>query len=533
MKFLRITLLLAALSLLSKILGLLRIVVFSNRLGPGREFDIYVAAFRLPDFIFNLLILGTLSVAFIPVFIEYLSRSKQESAKISSTIFNFTFLVMAALAGAGILLADHLVGLIVPGFASADRAETARLTRILMLSPLFFGLSSVLTSVLHSFKKFFLAAVAPLIYNLSIIGGVLYLYPRFGIPGIAWAVVCGAALHFALQFPKAYLLGLRPFAYFDLHHEGVKKIAKLFLPRLFGMDLGQISLLLASIFGSFFASGTLSVMYIAYDLEMVPVGIFAISFAIAAFPPLSEFASARDFTGFKKFFSQTAVQILFVIIPLSVLMLLLRAQIVRLIPGALQGTKFTFEDTRLAAETLGFFALSLFAQALVPLLARCFYALQNTIIPVISGLAAGVVNIVLVYFLRHVERPFIFALGFSAAAVIQMVILLVILHRRLSGLDDEFLLLRLVKISVAAVLMGIATYLTLYIVAPLVDMRTYFGILIQTISALAVAVITYLGAGLLIGLPETRGLVAIAKTWLFKFTRPVTTALVDMFTDVK
>lgn len=534
MTLLKATILIAVLTILSKILGAARQAVFAHTFGAGQQIDIYVAAFRVPDLLFNLLILGTLSVAFIPVFVEYLERDKKEALEIASTIFNVTAVGMAIVAFAGIFLSPVLVKVLVPGFTAAAKAQTAFLTKILMLSPFLFSLSSVLTSVLQSFKKFFLAAVAPLFYNLSIIGGVLFLYPRFGISGLAWGVVLGAFLHFVIQFPSSLRLGLRPFRFWSLSHAGVRKIARLFVPRIFGIELGQISLLAASVLASFQVSGSLAVFYYAYDLETVPLGVFAISFAIAAFPTMAEFFGKGELTALRRFFAGTAVQVLFLMVPISVLVLLLRAQIVRLILGAGSDTHFTFADTRLTAQTMGFFALSLFAQSMVPLLARMFYAMQNTVIPVLSGLAGAVVNIVLaVVFFRMSAGPQGLALAFTIAITVHMAIMFVILHKRLDGLEDEFLLLRIIKISVAAIVMAVATFVTLYVVAPLVNMQTYWGVAVQTLVALVVAVMTYFGAGLIIKLPEARQVLAILKDRFSKFSRPVTAAIVSMFTDFR
>ncbi len=533
MTFLRTTVLIAVLSVLSKLLGAVRQAVFAHQFGAGQEMDIYVAAFRIPDLLFNLLILGTLSVAFIPVFVEYLRRDEQEAEKIASTIFNLALLMMGGFVLLGIFLSPLLVKLVVPGFSIAAQEKTAILTRILLLSPLFFTLSSIVTSILHSHKRFFLAAVAPLVYNLAIIFGVVFLYPRLGLAGLAWGVVFGAFLHFLLQFSQAFRFGLRPFKYFALSHPGVKKIGKLFLPRIIGMDLGQISLLVAAIISSFQKPGSLSVFYFAYDLETVPLGIFAVSFAIAAFPTMSEYFSKKDIAGFKSFFSVTFVQILFLIIPISVWTLLLRAQIVRLILGAGQGTHFSFEDTRLTAQALGYFVLSLFAQSLIPLLARSFYAFQNTVIPVIVGLVSAAVNIVLAVMLTRFAGPVIMALAFSIASLLNMLLLLWALHGRLGDLNDEFLIVRTAKISIASMLMGIATYATLYAVAPLVNMQTYLGILVQTVSALIVATLVYLASGLFIRLPESRGVILVLKSWFSKFSRPVVSVFVNTFTDLK
>ncbi len=530
---LRATVLIALMGLLSKLLGLVRQMVFAHALGAGAEVDIYVAAFRIPDLLFSLLILGTLSVAFIPVFVEYLSRDHWQAFTLASTIFNLTFIGMAVLGVVGFFVAPWFVQILVPGFDQVAKMQTVTLTRILLLSPLLFSLSTVLTSILHSFQRFFLAALAPLFYNFALILGIIFWYPRWGLKGIVWGAVLGAFLHLLIQVPSAVRLGLKPFRYLLLHHEGVRKVLKLFIPRIFGIDLGQVSLLVASVLGSSLGAGSLAVFYYGYDLNMVPLGIFAISFAVASFPTMAKYFTKKDLAGFKSFFAKTAVQVLFLIIPISVLLLLLRAQIVRLIFGAGEGTQFTFTDTKLTAQTLGFFALSLFAQSLVPLLARAFYALQNTVIPVVSGLLASGVNILLAYvFTRFWEAPSI-ALAFSIAITLHMLIMLAILHRRLRGLDDDFLLIRIIKISVASVMMGITAYLTLYAVAPLVNMQTYVGILIQTFSALTVASVTYLLSGLLIKLQETRQLMDILRAWFFKFTRSFSSAITDMFTDLR
>lgn len=531
--FLWTTALIGIFSILAKLLGLARDFVFANRFGAGEIVDIYVAGFRVPDLVYSLLVMGTLSVAFIPVFVRYLGQDKKEAFVIASTIFNLTFLVMGLIALLGLLYAPILVKLIVPGFSQEASLKTAALTRILMLSPLLFSLSSVLTSVLHSFKRFMLAAIAPLFYNAAIIFGVLFVYPRYGLSGIAWAVVGGAFLHFLLQFPSAFRLGLRPFRDFALRHAGVKKIGKLFVPRIFGIDLGQISLLSTSVIGSFLAPGSIAIFYFAYNLETVPLGIFALSFAITSFPVMTEYFAKNDVVGFKNFFSRTTVQLSFLIIPMSILMLLLRAQIVRLILGAVQNTHFTFGDTRLTAQALGFFALSLFAQSLVPLLGRCFYAMQNTIIPVVSGLFSTAFNIGLAVVFAHYAGAAYLALAFSIAITLHMLIMLLILRHRLGDLNDNFLILRILKISAASVIMGIATFVTLYLVAPLVNMQTYLGVTIQTIAASIVALATYLGAGFLINLPEAHQLLTILRNWFFKFTRPITTAISNTFTGLK
>lgn len=521
MTVVRTALAISVLTLAAKALGIARQGIFAHTFGVGREIDIYVAAFRLPDLILNLLIMGTLSAAFIPVFVQLLQKNRSAAFETASSIFNFTLFLVGVFAIGAYFLSPWLVPMIVPGFDSVETARTLELAKILLLSPIFFALSAVLTGVLHSHKRFFLAATAPLFYNLAIIAGVYILYPRLGLPGLAWGAVVGSVLHFVIQLPTVWRLGLRPLAKISFT-EPVKKIVKLFLPRVFGLDLGQISMFATAVIGSSLATGSLAVFYYAYDLQIAPFGLLVVPFAVAAFPTMSEYLSKNDLRGFKDFFSTSVVQVLFLIIPVSVFLLLLRAQIVRLILGAGEDTRFDFAATKLTAQALGFFALSLFAQSLIPFLARSFYALQNTVIPVLAGLIGGAVNIVLAILFTKVAGPDTLALAFSIAVVINMLILLFVLHYKLGGLNDEFLILRTVKIATASVIMAVAVYITLYTVAPLVDMQTYAGVLAQTMAAVVAAVLTYVLAGLFIGLPETGQLLRVMQMWFKKVLRGLT-----------
>jgi len=512
MTVVRSAVVISLLTLVAKAIGIFRQTVFAHTFGAGRDIDIYVAAFRLPDLILNLLIMGTLSAAFIPVFVGVLQKDRKKATEVASTIFNLTLLMMLVFSLAGYAASPWLVKIIVPGFDANDYARTLELTRILMIAPVFFGLSAVLTGILQANKRFVLAAFSPIFYNLAIIGGVYLLFPKMGLPGLAWGAAIGAATHFLIQLPAVLRTGLRPLSVFKIGAE-VKKIVKLFVPRVLGLDLGQISMFFTAIIGSTLASGSLAVYSYAYDLQIAPLGLLVVPFAVAAFPTMSEYLNKNDLTGFRNFFAKSVTQMLYIIIPGSVLMLLLRAQIVRLILGAGQNTQFDFAATRMTAQALGFFALSLFAQALTPLLARSFYALHNTIIPVITGVIAAVVNIVLAYLFTRIAGPETLALAFSIAAVVNMFILLIILHRKIGGLNDDFLVFRSLKIIVASIVMAAVVYLTLYSVAPFVDMQTYAGVLAQTVIACIAAAVSYFVCGLLVSLPETKQVFKSLSSW--------------------
>jgi putative peptidoglycan lipid II flippase len=516
----RATVIIAVFSLLAKILGLARDAVFSNRFGTSTVIDAYFAAFRIPDFVFNLLILGTFSVAFIPVFSEWLMKDRKQAYKLVSSILNVTLLMMAVLSLLALIFINPLVKAIAPGFTGEAFELTKTFTKIFLLSPIFLSLSSITSSVLNTFKRFTLVAVAPVLYNLSIIFGVVFLYPRMGDVGLAVGVIIGAFLHFAIQIPQMLTLGFKYLPVIDFHHPGFIKFWKLYWPRIFSMGTGQVTFLVVSIFGSFLGTGALSSFYYANNLQSVFLSIFAISASLAVFPLLSDLYNQNDEGKFKDVVAKTAIQILYFIIPLSVLMLIMRAQVVRLVLGIGQGTSFTFANTRVVALTLGIFAVSLFAQALIPLFTRAFYARQNTKIPVVIGLITIAVNIIATYFLSKSFGIPGMAMAFSLTSIINLMLLIMELHHKIGHIHDEYLIINSLKIVISSGVGGIATFISLYIIAPMVDMSTYWGVFIQALGAGLVGIGVYLAASWVVGLNETHDLIKLTRSMLSKFARP-------------
>lgn len=514
------TVIIAVFSLLAKALGLVRDIVFSHEFGRSMVIDAYFAAFRIPDFIFNLLILGTFSVAFIPIFSEQLMKDKQSSSKIASSIINYTLSGILLLCLLGLIFINPLVKMIAPGFTGEVFNLTRTFTIIFLLSPIFLTLSSIVSSLLNVYKRFALVSLAPVVYNLSIIFGVLVLYPKWGIAGLAFGVVLGAVLHFAVQLPQLFRLGFRYSLSFNRKLAGFTKFWELYWPRIFSMGTGQVTLIVATYFGSFLAAGSLSAFYYANNLQSVFLSIFAISAAVAVFPLLSDLYNQKDDTSFKDVLAQTTVQILFFMIPLSTLMLIMRAQLVRLTYGFGQGTKFTFDDTKLVSLTLGLFVVSLFAQALTPLFARAFYSRQNTKIPFVIGLITIAVNIVATYILVGRFGVPGMAMAFSLTSVINLILLTAELHYKIKDLHDEYLIINSLKIIIASMIAAVVTYIGLYVIAPVVDMRTYLGILIQATGAGMAGITAYLVAGFILGLRETRNLVRLLRSFASKFARP-------------
>jgi putative peptidoglycan lipid II flippase len=404
------------------------------------------------------------------------------------------------------LIAPLFMHLIVPGFAGEKFELTVGLTRIMFLSPLFLGLSSVLGGVLQSFKRFFVYSLAPIFYNIGIILGALFLVPKLGIYGLAWGVVGGAMMHMLVQLPTVFSLGFRYRLIFNLYDKNIRKIAVMMLPRTMSLAISQINLVVITIIASTLASGSLTVFNFANNLQAFPIGIFGISFAVAAFPTLSSVAFFR-----KKIvqnFSSTIRQILFFIVPSTVLLLTLRAQIIRVIYGT---GNFNWEDTVMTIDTLGFFSISLFAQACLPLLVRMFYARHNSKTPFIVGLVSVGVNIALSLILpkivtcrevmnsagdvyNHCAPMGVtgLALAFSLANIINFALLWVMLRIELGYMEEKRILISTVKFSVAALAAGIAVQGTKLVVWPYVDMTRFWGVFTQGLLAGISGILVYL-----------------------------------------
>jgi len=468
--------------LASRLLGLFRDRLLAATFGAGDILDIYYAAFRIPDLIYNFLILGALSAAFIPVFTELISGKKEKKAwRLSAGIMDLaiTFIVIFSLFLC--FMAPYLMKLITPGFSPEKISQVVIFTRIMFFSPLFLGIGGIFGATLTSYKRFVVFSLAPIFYNLGIIFGILVLVKFCGPIGLAWGVVLGAFLHMLVQYPAVKSLGFNFKKDFFSHIKNVEviKVLKLMIPRVFGIAANQINLFAITIFASILASGSLAIFNFAQNLQSVPLGIFGVSFSIAAFPMLSSFFAQKNNRQFVKTFSQTFRQILFFVIPISVFIILLRAQIVRVVLGT---GKFDWEDTTLTFQCLGIFSVSLFAQSFIPLLARSFYAMQNTKIPFYVALAGEITNIstiLILLILIGKQEILSLAIAFSLSSIVQMFLLLFLLRLRFENLDDKKILESITKISLAAFLGGLIIQFFKYLTAILVNMDTFFGVFIQ------------------------------------------------------
>ncbi|MBU0649495.1 murein biosynthesis integral membrane protein MurJ [Patescibacteria group bacterium] len=485
-------------SLVSRLLGIFRDRILAGQFGAGDTLDIYYAAFRIPDLIFNLLVLGALSAGFIPIFtglikgpaekIRSLFGADYKGAwQLANNILNILGFGLLVLCGLGVIFAPQIIRLITPGFNQEKMDLTISLSRIIFLSPIFLGISSVFGGILQSFKRFFVYSMSPIFYNIGIIIGALYFVPILGIYGLAWGVVLGAALHMIVQLPALVQLGFKYRFKFEIKNPNVIKIWLMMAPRTMSLAISQLNLLVITIIASTMVSGSLAVFNFANNLQSFPVGIFGISFAIAAFPALS--ASALDKKNLVKDFSLTVRQILFFIIPSTVILLALRAQIIRVILGT---GKFDWQDTLLTIDTLGFFAISLFAQALIPLLIRVFYARHDSKTPFILGLSAALINIFLSIKLSQSMGVAGLALAFSISNVINLLLLWAWLNFEIGKIDELKIFLSTVKFSLAALACGLAVQGVKLIIGENIDMTKFSGVLTQGLIAGLAGILIYL-----------------------------------------
>jgi len=452
---------LGAASLISRLLGLLRDRVLAGKFGAGNDLDIYYAAFRIPDLVYSILVLGALSAGFIPVFVSYLKKKDNYASAwyLANSVLNLIVLSLIGVCLLLIIFAPYLVKLIAPGFSLDKLESTAQLTRIMFLSPLFLGLSAVFGSILQSFRRFFFYSLGPIMYNLGIIFGALFLTDYFGLLGLAYGVVLGAFLHMLIQLPSVFLCGFRWRPYFDLKFAGVRRIFKMMPPRVLSLIFYQITFWAMTLIASFLAVGSVAVYNLAYNIWSFPLGIFAVSLVIAAFPKLSEYAQEKKRKEFAQVFYSTFRQILFFALPSAALFIILRWQIVKVILGT---GCFSPEDISLTAQTLAYFSLGLFAESLILLFLRGFFAWEDAKTPFLISLVATFFRVAAAwYFAQSMGAPGL-ALGFSLGGFVYLGLLLIALRKKIqaSFLKQE-ILNPSGKILLASSLAALAAYFVL------------------------------------------------------------------------
>ncbi|MBW7882964.1 MAG: murein biosynthesis integral membrane protein MurJ [Caldilineaceae bacterium] len=445
---------------LSRVTGLAREVVIGAQFGTSAGYDAYLAAFRVPDLLFQLVAGGALASAFIPTFSTYwVAPDRQEAWLLFSRVLNLITLLLVVLAGVAALFAEPIVRhILAPGFAAEQQALTASLMRLMLISTVIFGASGLIMGVLNALQHFVAPAAAPVIYNLSILAGAWLLGPIWGVYGLAAGVVVGALLHFAVQLPA--LARQRPVyrTSLSLADPGVREVARLMGPRVLGLFFVQLHFLVNTILASGLATGSLSALNYAWLLMLLPQGIIAQALATAAFPTFSAQVAAGQLDALRRTFSQTLRVVLFLSLPAAVVLFVLREPTVSIL---LERGEFTQRSTDMVTFALQFYLLGLMAHALLEIVVRAFYALHNTMTPVLIGVAAMLLNIGLSILL---VRPLSFgglALANSVATTLEAALLLWLLKRRMAGTDGRAIARTLLRSAVATGITALGLWLWL------------------------------------------------------------------------
>lgn len=409
-------------------LGLVRDRLFAHTFGAGSELDAYNAAFIIPDLLLNILVAGALQAAFIPILTDiWHKKGKDEAKKLANTVLNAG---VAAVLVIGILAAIFMPALskiIAPGFADPEINLLINLTRLLLLSPLIFSISNTLGAILVSQKSYFAYGLSPVLYNLGIIGGVLIFTSAHGIYGVAFGTLAGALLHLGVR-----LIGMRPLQLkyspiLNWRDRDFKRIVALMIPKMFGHPAEQLIFWAFTVIASTLAAGSITMLSFARNFMSVPVSLFGIAFATASFPILSQAAARTDNKEFISHFWESAKKTLLFTIPSGIALFFFSAIIVRIFLGS---GKFDQSAILATASILSIFALSVPTESLSHLLARSFYALQDTLMPVIfSLLGFGIAIAVGWTYAPTIGLPAL-AWGFFAGSVFKITSLGILLFRR-------------------------------------------------------------------------------------------------------
>lgn len=530
--------LLAAFALISQVLALVRDRLLAHFFGAGPLLDVYYASFRIPDIIYA----SIASMVSISVLIPFLSSRLEDNElsakKFISSIFTLFFIFITVVSIAVFIFAPKLISLVYPGFEGEARENVVMLTRILLFSPIFLGLSNLLGSITQTFRQFFVYALSPVLYNIGIIFGVLALYPQWGLAGLGMGVMAGAFLHVLIQIPAVRKDGLVPRFTSAIDWQEIKKVITTSLPRTFALSAHQLTLLFLVSMATLMATGSITIFNFSFNLQSVPLSIIGVSYSLAAFPTLSRlYTSGKT----KEFFSQIVEAtryIIFWAIPAIVFFIVLRAHVVRVILGS---GEFDWSDTRLTAAALALFVVSLIGQSLNQLFVRGYYAAGNTTKPLVVNLISSAFIIVVSFFavqwyadmpfLRYFIESLLRVEGISNTAIL-MLPLAYSLGLLLNGLMFWVLFQRdfksfsrslyrtLVHTTSASVIAGASIYLSMLFLGEVLDLATLLGVFMHGFVSGLAGVAVFIIVLHTLGNPELKEVLFSMKNKFWR-TKPV------------
>ncbi|MCK9345034.1 MAG: hypothetical protein M0P64_02830 [Candidatus Pacebacteria bacterium] len=501
--------LLGLFAILSQVLALFRDRLLAHSFGASQTLDIYYAAFRIPDFVFAGIASFMSALVLIPLLTKRAGESDARAQKFLNDTFTVFFTILVLVSIGIFLTAPTLVHALFPSYEGEAYGQLVAMSRLLLLSPILLGLSNLLGSVTQMLHKFFAFALAPVLYNVGIILGAVFFYPSFGVIGLGWGVVLGAFLHFFVHFFISSRNGFTLSVSFVPSFKDIWEVIRLSLPRTLGLSANQIALFALVAFAATLPEGSVTVFNFGFNLQSVPLAVIGVSYATAAFPGLSKHFADDEIKQFLEKILAAARHIVFWSLPVLILMIVLRAQIVRTILGS--GT-FDWDATKLTAACLAIFTVSVIAQSVSLLFVRGFYATGNNIIPLMVALVSATVTIVSGYGLLawYAATPFVqdfmgsllrvegitgasvlmLPLAYSLGMLVNTALLVFFFRRRfgrfLSPVKDT-----LMHGSFAAIIAGVVSYEFLEILGLYLNLDTFVGIFSQGLVAGIAGLLTW------------------------------------------
>jgi len=444
---------------LSRILGLVREVVLANQFGTSPEMDAYVSAFRIPDLLFLVVIAGSFGAAFIPVFGDFVAKGdRKRASELASAVLTWSGITVVVMSIVAYLLARPLMVIVAPGFDSETTDLAVDLMRILLLSPIFLGTGIAFKGILEAHHQFTLPAMAPLVYNVAIIVGALFFAPDYGIQAVGWAVIFGAFGHMLIQAPGIVRSGLSFRPSLSRQVDGLREVARLLGPRVIGLAAFQVNFIAINAFASTTDDQRVSALNYAWQLLMLPHGVLALSISTVIFPTLASLYGQGKDVEFRSTLDRALRPLLFLSIPASVGLFLLREPIVEFI---YQSGSFDSQSTDLVAPPLAWFALGLVGYALTEVLTRVFYATRDTRTPVVTGVLTVIANLLLCTVLIGSLDHTGLAIALSATTGAEATILWMFLRHRTGGVVSKGFAPWLIRVGLATLGMAALIWFTI------------------------------------------------------------------------
>ncbi len=511
----RAGLIVTSLFLASRVLGYVRTIAIAGSVPDVGDLGPFYAAFRIPDLLFQLAAAGALSSALIPVIAALFATDEDARAwRVVSTVATLMLALLALLAGIVLLFAPDLVTLLTPGFDPDQLARTTELTRIMVVAPLFLAAGAVATSALNARGRFAAAALAPLVYNVAIIGGAILLVPIVGIAGLAIGVVVGAMAHVLVQLPPLLRQGARLRPMVDLRDDQARLAVLLMIPRAIGLGGTQFVFVVMTSLASSLGAEALPVFNFSFAMLQIPIGVIGVPLGVVLLPSLARVAAGGATDAFTRLLVRGLAILGYVMVGIAALGIVVSEDLVRLLFGVADIGEAAIEATGLA---LAVFLVGLTAHALIAVLARAFYALKDTRTPVLAALGAVATNIVLANLLVGPLGLNGLAASIAISAWLEMLVLAFLLRHRVPGYGDglgyvAWVLARalVVALAGAAVAWGVEQAL----LAAWGEDPGFILLLVRAGSATAAGALVILGGSLALRIAELRTIVGIVADLL-------------------